>query len=83
MGEAYITIREPVQIGDVISTEYGNAKIIGNIGSVYYEIRVFHDRHPGNVEKMLKVVCRVENRDCANCRKPFRATCMAIKTDEA
>jgi hypothetical protein len=80
MAEAYITIREPIEIGDVISTEFGNAKIVRNLASVYYEIRVFHDRHPGTVEKVLKVVCRTENRDCAACRKPFRATCVGIET---
>jgi len=82
MAEAYITIREPVEIGDVISTEFGNAKIIRNLGSVYYEIHVFHDRHPGTVRKVLKVVCRTENRDCTNCRKPFRATCVSIQTEQ-
>jgi len=80
MGEAYITIREPVHIGDVISTEFGNAKIVRNQGSVYYEIRVFHDRHPSTVRKLLKIVCRVEDRQCEACRRPFRATCVGIKT---
>lgn len=82
MGEAYITIREHVNIGDVINTEFGNAKIIRNLGSIYYEIHVFHDRHPGTVRKLLKVVCKVENRDCEACRRPFRTTCMSIQTGE-